>query len=328
MWNKIKFNLTNKYAWLGYLIQFNDGFDFKQQQIDDKNPNHYTMGSSPLIKKVLQEDGQWIEYLPEDEMQRGRNVETMACVSFGKLNCIEILAKRLWNKEWNKSDRFTAKMSGTSRSGNIMSRVGDSVRNDGIVKQDKWENNIETFTWNEFYSEPTRDVKELGKNFIKKYSTGYEAVYNNKQTIKQALRFSPIWAAFCSWYLGSNGIYYKLGSPNHVACIVGYTEEYVLVYDSYAPHVKKVAWDNIFFPKIVTLNDKDQVFDKKKIQKLKERGLRYLILPELGGQLYKILEDSLEYRKGQVLTDEIIRKLEMEGKIVGISNKDFYALLV
>jgi len=328
MWNKLKKQLIDKFPLLGYVLKWNDGFDFKQQEIDDKNPNHYTMGSSPLIKKVLQEDGQWLEFLPEEEMQRGRRIESMACVSFGLMNCLEILARRLFGKNWNKSDRFTAGMSGTTRSGNIMSRVGDSARKKhGVVDQDKWKNKIDEFTWNEFYATPTTAVKDLGQIFLKKYGIGYESVYNNKQTIKQALKFSPLWAAFCSWYRNSNGIYYRMGNPNHVGCIVGWTEEFVWVFDTYQPCLKKVAWDNIFFPKIVTLNEADKVFDKKKIQKLKERGLKYLILPESGGQLYKILEDSLEYRKGQTLTNEIIRELEIEGKIVGISNIDFYDLI-
>src|SRR3990167_263004 len=72
---------------------------------------------------VLAPDGQWLKYLPDGERQRKRNAETMACVSFSALNAFEALLKAKYGSTINRSDRFTAKKSGTSEEGNTFGRV-------------------------------------------------------------------------------------------------------------------------------------------------------------------------------------------------------------
>jgi hypothetical protein len=89
-WKSKLFKLCLKYPFLSRFIRIhNDGF-IKE----DLKPEDYTLGASPLIKGVLQADGQWDEFLPTDERQSGRRIETMACTCFSCLNVLETLAKR------------------------------------------------------------------------------------------------------------------------------------------------------------------------------------------------------------------------------------------
>lgn len=66
--------------------------------IEPRQPEDYLFGGhTKLGNKVLQEDGQWDNYLPLPEAQ-SISIETQACVSFSVLNCAEMLIKRLYNK--------------------------------------------------------------------------------------------------------------------------------------------------------------------------------------------------------------------------------------
>jgi hypothetical protein len=65
---------------------------------DPINEQDFKLGQLKLKAEVLQPDGQWDAFLPVKEYQRKNGLETYACVSYGTLNCIEILMKRLYNE--------------------------------------------------------------------------------------------------------------------------------------------------------------------------------------------------------------------------------------
>ena len=77
---------------------------------------------------ILRADGQWDSYLPILEKQYGPYFDTEACVSFGNINCPETLMYRQFGKKVNYSDRFIAKMSGTTQQGNDEYTVADVWR--------------------------------------------------------------------------------------------------------------------------------------------------------------------------------------------------------
>ena len=327
MLNKFLFKLALKYQWIGRFIAGNDGFDFKKQQEAEKDPRNYIMGASPLIKKILKENGDWQDIIIEKEPQSGA-LETMGCTGFSLLSIIEILHKFKWAEEVNKSDRFTNKMSGVTANGNSMNTVLESVRkNHGAVNQSDWPNNVDKLTWAQYYSAIPQEIKDKGLMWLKDYEIGYEAVYNTKQAILEALKFSPLYIAIYAWYL-KDGLYVAVGNPNHAGVLVGGNNDYGIVFDSYDPFIKKVSWNNIFFPKLITFNKKKEVFNPQAIQKLIARGLEYLQRPESRGELYKISSDGLVYKAGQELTNDLIKEKATQGKLVGISEKDWYKLLI
>lgn len=88
-YNFLKKKIIDRFPIIGKYLHFNWGFIKEDLKAED-----YTLGASPLIKGVLQPDGQWDEFLPSDERQSGRRIETMACTCFSCLNVIETLAKK------------------------------------------------------------------------------------------------------------------------------------------------------------------------------------------------------------------------------------------
>lgn len=229
-----------------------------------------------IEKRILTPRSDWLPYLSHGEWQLGVYVDTMACVSFSALNCVEALFNKLWptlsedNKKWlgdngyltngrmNGSDRFTAKMSGTTRQGNYLYKVADSIRHDGIVPESVWpfpfDQRNPVFDWDNFYSEIPDDIIELGKEFARRFNILYEQVdiisqdYPDKMTIVDALRYAPLQVVVYAWPQPINGIYPRV-EENFVHAVALGKPEY-FIEDSYAINgvfQKQLATDYRFY---------------------------------------------------------------------------------
>jgi len=301
---------------------------------EEKDPRNFMFGTDTgLAKKPLVEDGQWDEYLPGDEIQRGKYFDTMGCVSFACLNTIETLAKRKWGADWNKSDRFTAKMSGTGRNGNHLSNVMWSVKNHGTVNENTWTWDRDKFSWNDFYRSIPADVKGVGKRWGKEYEAGYEFLHRHPNTYKEALRFSPIWCAGFAWYKKGD-LYYNYGRANHSFIIYGYDwGNYWKVLDHYPPYRKKLHWSFLVsYPRLMVLKKANQDFDLQAIIALIKRGFKYIMRVEkhsgAKGQVYELsATQGLIERKQNELNNIVIRQLAEARDLTGISERDYYNLI-
>ena len=322
--NKFKKIIINLFPIIGKYIHFNWGYIEEELKPDD-----YTMGSSPLFKKVLQENGDWTPFLPPPERQSGRTIETMACVSFSFLNVIEALLKRKYDVDTNLSDRFLAKASGTGQNGNLQSRVADTARKTGLVLETDYPSGVDDFSWNEYYKPLTKDLTDKALLFLNKYEIGYEAVVPNINSMRQALKFSPLWVAGYAWY--KNGeYYYSLGSPNH--CFVIYSidqlKSFKSAFDSYEEFNKKLAPDfTVFYPKLITLNKKGESYNTAEILNLIRRGLKYIMRVQGAGEIYEINTEGLKYLSPQEWNDINVQLSADQKKLVGISEEYYQKLL-
>lgn len=210
----------------------------------------YFLGASPVPTTVLQEDGQWDAYLPTDEFQWKNGTETSACVSFGTLNAVEILLKKL-NESRNYSDRFLAKISETTVQGNDPQKVSECLRKIGTPLQDKWDfedgMTLETF----YETIPATLHAEAKKDFLDRYIFKHEWAFDADQphdekinNMKTALRYSPLGAAVQAWVKGPDGRYIKTSTENHWVCIYGYTDNAWKVLDTYDNTYKLYAMEN------------------------------------------------------------------------------------
>lgn len=214
--------------------------------------------------------------------------ESMACCSFALNNCIEMILKKKYGIVVNLSDRFVAKMSGTTKRGNSMSIVLDGVRKIfGNTKEEKWTWDRDTFTWDEYYKSIPKTILDEARGWILDYCLTYETVPQNVSIMYDALKYSPLYVAGYAWYC-EKGLYRSYGSANHCFVIVGAKwGEYWLAYDSYSPFVKKLAWDYKFGAvKAIYV----EVADKRlaEIQKLEERGTAYVMRTEGHGEIYRL----------------------------------------
>lgn len=211
-------------------------------RIDPIRPTDFVAGAETGVAKVvLEESGQFDAYLPDEESQWKRLFDTFACVSFSADNCIETLLTRLISKNLlpaghlkflkdegyidpqtgkvNFSDRFTAKMSGTTRDGNSLPAVGDAIRSTaGMVPEKDWqwpEGITESMPlddkWNLYYAEIPEEVKAKGKRFLQYFEIKYQWVLlgtPNNDTIREQLKYGPIQiaASVCSPWSSNDGM--------------------------------------------------------------------------------------------------------------------------
>lgn len=207
--------------------------------LHDIRDTDWVAGSIPF--EVRNASGDWRAFLPTpDEVQNSQYADSMACVSFSLTNSLEIQAKKLTGKEYNWSDRYLAKLSGTTKTGNFQYKVADAVRAFGLVNQETWPTPL-SFTWDTFYSAiPTELVARAAAEFP--FSIAYEWISTERTSLLHHLQHAPIQMTIP----GQN--------PFHAVCLVAIVGNLYYYYDSYAPFLKTMSGPPATAMKIV-LND-------------------------------------------------------------------------
>jgi len=225
---------------------YNTGLIIKKPQ-----PQDWRVGSvSGFDSAVLQKDHNWHEYLPIKENQFSRHFDTMGCVSFSALNCLEMLQKRKYGNEVNWSDRWLAKVSGTTRRGNWLQSVADTIRHTGLLLESEYPYPRQEagFDWDDFYKDVPLSMFEEAGDFLKEYEVTYEWVdIRNRDNLLYSLRFTPlqVTGVFPSHRKAVDGIIPREeGLHTHAYTIYGGKYgEYFDVFDHYTVEKKKIAWD-------------------------------------------------------------------------------------
>lgn len=200
-------------------------------------------------KVVHRPDGQWDEWLVEKEAQDARGFDPLSCASYGTHNAgIEILAKFLFGKDLNFSDRWLAAVTGTKeKGGNDPHFVAEWIRSKGTVKEELWPFNVNNF--NDYYITPPLHLNSEATKFLSEYNFRHEYVGVSHAQMKEALKGSPLGASVFAWpHVDAEGRYYKLPgeTDNHWTTIYGYVEgEYWKVFDSAEKTTKKLHWNSL-----------------------------------------------------------------------------------
>lgn len=207
-------------------------------------------GYGALGGEVLQANGQWFSYVPQGESQLNFGFDPQGCVSWGTLNALEILLKRQYGEVVNFADRFLTVASETTLGGNSPQKVGETLRKQGVVREEAWPITEDLKTWDAFYAPIDYRTYTLALEFVGKYGFKHEYVSLSSGALKTALQYSPLGVAVSAWQKGQDGLYISPFPSNHWVVLVGYREgEYWLVYDSYSEdgeYIKKLAWDYNF----------------------------------------------------------------------------------
>lgn len=103
----------------------------------------------------------------EPQMSTSPHVDSDGCVSFSVVHCIEsyLLSKGI---DVEFSERFLAKMSGTTTSGNTIEKVVATIIECGLVLESDWPTPT-VFTWDEFYADIPQNIIDKGKSTLAKY---------------------------------------------------------------------------------------------------------------------------------------------------------------
>ena len=183
----------------------------EDKRLKKEKEKDYIAGDSPitLIKQVLQPNGQWDDFLPPDEYQRQYDFDSMSCVSFSLNNVLEILYKRLFAAQPNFSDRFLAKMSGTTKYGNSLWNVVETARKKGEINEINWPWTPFIDTFEEYFASIPQGIINLGLGWALKNQINYEwADVTDKEKIMEALKYSPCQVTVGFNVVDENGYYF------------------------------------------------------------------------------------------------------------------------
>lgn len=255
--------------------------------IDPAPPiNGWVAGAEDGVGAVvsLEVDGQYDTYLPDEETQVVFNpflFDTFACVSFSALNNVEILINRLRAKKLlpvthetflqnngyinkqtgkvNLSDRFTAKMSGTTMNGNNFGNVAESIRElHGVLPEMDWPfpdmtdvQNDGQKKWERYYMEVPQDLQKKAKKFLEYFDIKYRWITTGSSSqaqIENALKNGPlqIVSSICSPWSSNDGMppIPACGcGTGHATTVYGSTENAWKDFDHYKSFRKLLARD-------------------------------------------------------------------------------------
>lgn len=202
--------------------------------------------------------GNWLSYLPKAEAQIGTYTPTLACVTFSALENIEIQMnyykdeKKLeqedldWlnkegyiddNGDFNFSDRFVAKLSGTrERGGNNATNVYETIKKYGLVPEKDWPFDREEMTEDEYYKEVPQEVLDKGKEWNKRFKIHFQRVHQSQWD--KALKMSPIQVYVRAWHK-KDGVYHNtVPKWNHAVTKFNQEDK---IRDQYEPFIKQLT---------------------------------------------------------------------------------------
>lgn len=299
----------------------------------------YFLGASD---PVLRPDGQWDRFTSQGELQKRNDQDKMACVTFSAHNTIEniinfYLAEEkkgnaqytdilnvfrafglIKNGECNVSDRYTAKMSGTSLRGNSQQVVGNSIRHNGLVPEDKWPY---VNDWDEYYEPIPIEIIKLGKQFAEYIDTTYkwDSPFNFVETLKRAPAQTSVYAG-PGWF-GEGIIQRDNQAKNHAVGFNGYIlPQYKKLPDSYEPFQKKVSWNFDLGQLMVFLITLKKKFSNQvMVNSLMAKGWKYIQDVEGLGTVYELTPTGLKTISPAELNDDYVRNLAQQKVLVGVS---------
>jgi hypothetical protein len=234
----------------------NDFPDKNLGVIEGRSPEDWIAGTIP--HEIRNESGDWRPFLPKEEKQYSDNTDTMACVSFSANNSMEIQTKFQTGQEVNFSDRFLAKMSGTTHEGNYLNKVADTIRNVGLVLENEW--TASNYTWDSYYAPIPQDVI----NKAQKLDVAYEWIPASPDSLHFNLKHAPIQITIPKPY------------PNHAVVLVHLDGDTAYYFDTYPPYLKTMDVSKIQSALKLVLNTS---MNKAKIVVSKNSPTVYICYP-------------------------------------------------
>lgn len=239
--------------------------DVNHGLLPDQSPrpdDYHAGGFSFVSYEVRNPSGDWRPYLPVKEIQYGKE-DSMSCVSFSACNSLEIQHKFLTGSEDNYSDRWIAKMSGTTREGNSLGVVGDTVRHYGMVKETSYPA-PPNFTFDQYHAaipEPLlSQLKAEGQDFLSKWDIKTEYVPAKKDDMMFHLKHAPL----------------QIIIPGHAVVEFLCEADVADYFDTYDPFQKQTPYSNILYAYKYVLTPKQMI-----IKSIVKRGTKLGVMVEV-----------------------------------------------
>ena len=205
----------------------------------------------------LRPNADWSDDVPKFEPQTNFEFDTFSCCTYASVHALCTLAKAKFGVEWNKSERFTAIMSGTVKDkGNSIRQVVSAMAKFGVVDQADCPFPDE-MTEDQYFAPIPLTTQFKGRDWLNQYELDWQWVSKfigiipttNKDMMYEALKYSPLVTSVDSNSPESNGVIQnQIEKYNHAKYIksavygVSWTTE-----DSYDGSLNTYAWDYEFF---------------------------------------------------------------------------------
>jgi hypothetical protein len=226
---------------------------------------------------VIFNDGNWTSMLVEYEAQSRGGIDPWSCVSYSALTCLEMYAK-VRNIDINKSDKFTAVMSGTRPNvGNSFRNVAESIKRDWTVDEAIYPFNDTTLE--SYYRPVPNAIRQIALDdkpnwtYFYRYPATAQAIGRDPRTreevITDALRFTPLQISIkYPTRQPVRGVYQAEHGENHAVVLFNYSwGKWWEIFDSYDPlgngGIKRLAWDYPIYG--VVSHTAEQVSDNRSI---------------------------------------------------------------
>lgn len=222
-------------------------------QYPELTDDHAIYGANFLSNPVINPSGDWRKALPPYELQRRHGVEPSSCYVEAQQHTIATIEEYVLNEpDNNYSARFNALLSdGTPAGGNPVAGA-DSIRHDGLVREDVMPHKEEIESWDEFHSWKGVDestVRSKGKQDLKTKERNFGVIIRRGlpadifyTLLEEGLKRSPIpisvWGA-----TDSDGNYLdkpKGVADTHLLQAVYVENRIIHVLDTYEPFVKQL----------------------------------------------------------------------------------------
>jgi hypothetical protein len=168
--------------------------------IEGRKDTDYVAGVLPYFVRLT--SGEWDPFAPSGVKQWNAKADDMSCVSHSDIESIQTQEKFLTGSAPKYSVRWIAKMSGTTKEGNRLDTVVDTVRKYGLVLESSYPTPAEPWTFEEYHAdipEPLLSkLKAEGQEWLKKWAVSYEWVdvsgiyFKNFANIQKQLRQAPL----------------------------------------------------------------------------------------------------------------------------------------
>ena len=249
-------------------------------------PEDWVAGSiGALSFEERNPSGDWRPYLVAKEYQKAKE-DSMSCVSFSAISSIEMQEKFLTGVERNYSDRWIAKMSGTTVDGNWLWKVGDTIRNLGLVAESSYPAPA-NFTFAQYHAEiPEAKKQELlkeGQAWKQKWDVKTEFIntsigmwYTVKEDLMKHIKHAPL----------------QIVKPGHAIVNFLCEQDIVNYFDTYKPFEKKLAYSNIQTAYKYVLTPKNMYTTKK----VKVNGAYGVLVGMPNTVSITLAEDETEWR--------------------------------
>ena len=226
--------------------------------VKNPKPSDFIFGAfTPLDVAVINELGDWSDYLSDNDLQSNKNFDAWDCVSESAVHLLEIQFNYLYQNgqisigdcDWLSqkgylqdgkfefSSRFIAKLSNTRIGyGNDAETVANTIKNYGLIPCSLWDISPE-MTAEQYYTEISQDLKDLGAEFVKRFGIRYEWI--SKDQFTEGLKIAPIQVFVDAWHLDDKGLYKFVDAINHAVVLV----KKDTINDTYNPFVKVLEPD-------------------------------------------------------------------------------------